>query len=111
MIFSERANPFPKSNGRGPRQKSIGADWKKRERSGKFRGNPPRRLPLAVESMPMIYQGSHSPPPGRFALVAASFNREVVDKLVAGALAALKEHGVADAAVDLAWVPGSFEIP
>ncbi len=59
----------------------------------------------------MIYEGSFATPPGRFAIVAARFNRFVVDQLVAGALDAFKRHGVADDAVDVAWVPGSFEIP
>src|SRR5438132_940402 len=58
-----------------------------------------------------IYEGTFAPPPGRFALVAARFNRLVVEPLVAGALDALRRHGVADDAVDLVWVPGSFEIP
>jgi 6,7-dimethyl-8-ribityllumazine synthase len=61
--------------------------------------------------MPTIYEGIFAPPPGRFALVAARFNRLVVDQLVAGALDGLKRHGVADEAIDLAWVPGSLEIP
>src|SRR5207248_2619683 len=52
-----------------------------------------------------------APPPGRFALVAARFNSAVVDGLVAGALDGLKRHGVADDAVDLVRVPGSYEIP
>jgi 6,7-dimethyl-8-ribityllumazine synthase len=47
----------------------------------------------------------------RFALVAASFNEVVVSKLVEGALACLKAHGVGDDDVDVAWVPGAFEIP
>src|SRR5438046_1276610 len=57
-----------------------------------------------------IYEGTFAPPPGRFALVAARFNYFVVQHLVDGALDALKRHGVADEAIDLAWVPGSFEI-
>ena len=61
--------------------------------------------------LPMIYEGDFSPPSGRFALVAARFNQFVVEKLVEGARDGLKRHGVADDAVDLAWVPGSFEIP
>jgi 6,7-dimethyl-8-ribityllumazine synthase len=61
--------------------------------------------------MPTVYEGTFAPPPGRFAVVAARFNRLVVEQLVAGALDALKRHGVADDAVDLVWVPGSFEIP
>jgi 6,7-dimethyl-8-ribityllumazine synthase len=61
--------------------------------------------------MPTIYEGTFAPPPGRFALVAARFNRLVVEQLVAGALDGLRRHGVADDAVDLVWVPGSLEIP
>jgi 6,7-dimethyl-8-ribityllumazine synthase len=61
--------------------------------------------------MPTIYEGTLATPSGNFALVAARFNRLIVDQLVAGALDALKRHGVADAAIDLVWVPGSFEIP
>jgi 6,7-dimethyl-8-ribityllumazine synthase len=57
------------------------------------------------------FEGNLTPPQGRFALVAARFNKFVVDSLVAGALDVFKRHGVADDAVDLAWVPGSFEIP
>ncbi|MCS7045228.1 MAG: 6,7-dimethyl-8-ribityllumazine synthase [Gemmataceae bacterium] len=47
----------------------------------------------------------------RFAIVAAKFNREVVERLVAGALAAFRQQGLDDRAVDVVWVPGSFEIP
>ena len=54
----------------------------------------------------IIIEGTLASPPGRFALVAARFNSLVVDNLVAGALAALKRHGVADDAVDLVRVPG-----
>jgi 6,7-dimethyl-8-ribityllumazine synthase len=61
--------------------------------------------------MPSVYEGTFAPPPGRFALVAARFNRVVVEQLVNGALDGLRRHGVADDAVDLVWVPGSFEIP
>ncbi len=58
-----------------------------------------------------VFEGALTPPPGRFALVAARFNQFIVESLVAGARDALRRHGVADDAVDLAWVPGSFEIP
>ncbi len=61
--------------------------------------------------MPTFIEGTFAPPPGRFALVAARFNSAIVDPLVAGALDALKRHGVEDAAVDVVRVPGSFEIP
>jgi 6,7-dimethyl-8-ribityllumazine synthase len=61
--------------------------------------------------MPTTYEGTFAPPLGRFALVAARFNHFIVEQLVNGALDALKRHGVADEAVDLVWVPGSYEIP
>jgi 6,7-dimethyl-8-ribityllumazine synthase len=57
------------------------------------------------------YEGNFAPPPGRFVLVAARFNLFVVEHLVSGALDGLKRHGVADEAIDLVWVPGSYEIP
>jgi 6,7-dimethyl-8-ribityllumazine synthase len=57
------------------------------------------------------YEGHFAPPPGRFILVAARFNRFIVEHLVAGALDGLRRHGVADEAIDVVWVPGSFEIP
>src|SRR5579864_2815869 len=60
--------------------------------------------------MPTI-DGDLSATFGRFAIVAARFNREIVDALVSGALHGLKQHGVADDMVDLIHVPGSFELP
>lgn len=61
--------------------------------------------------MPTIHEGSFAPPPGRFVLVAARFNSVIVEPLVSGALDALKRHGVAEDAIDIVRVPGSFEIP
>jgi 6,7-dimethyl-8-ribityllumazine synthase len=57
------------------------------------------------------YEGSHSKPAGRFAIVASKFNHEIVEKLAAGAKEALHRHGIAEDAIDLAWVPGAFEMP
>lgn len=59
----------------------------------------------------MLYEGDFRSPPGRFALVTARFNAVVVDLLTAGAVDALKRHGVADDRIDVVKVPGSFEIP
>jgi 6,7-dimethyl-8-ribityllumazine synthase len=68
--------------------------------------------PVVQESdMPTTFEGHFTPPTGRFALVAGRFNHFVVEHLVAGALDGLKRHGVPEDAIDLAWVPGSFEIP
>ncbi len=46
-----------------------------------------------------------------FAIVAARFNDFVVKALLEGALDAMRRHGGDAAAVDVAWVPGSYEIP
>lgn len=61
--------------------------------------------------MPTVYEGNFATPPGRFALVVARFNGFIVEQLVGGALDGLKRHGVADGAIDLVRVPGSYEIP
>jgi len=47
----------------------------------------------------------------RFAIVVARFNEMITLRLVEGAKDALRRHGVSDEAVDVAWCPGSFEIP
>lgn len=45
-------------------------------------------------------------------IVAARFNEFIVSKLVGGAEDALRRHEVdTENNVDLAWVPGAFEIP
>ena len=47
----------------------------------------------------------------KFGIVVARFNEFITSKLLAGALDALKRHGAKDIDVDVAWVPGAFEIP
>jgi 6,7-dimethyl-8-ribityllumazine synthase len=47
----------------------------------------------------------------RFAVVAARFNELVVSKLVEGAVACLRAHGVTEDDLEVAWVPGAFELP
>ena len=47
----------------------------------------------------------------RFAVAAARFNELVVSKLVEGAVACLRAHGVAEDDLEVAWVPGAFELP
>jgi 6,7-dimethyl-8-ribityllumazine synthase len=46
----------------------------------------------------------------RIAVVVARFHEHVTAKLLEGALSGLRSHGVVDEAVDVAWVPGAFEI-
>ena len=47
----------------------------------------------------------------RFAVVASRFNEAIVSRLVDGALDGLRRHGVDESRVDVAWVPGAFELP
>ena len=47
----------------------------------------------------------------KFCIVAARFNEFIVSKLVGGALDTLHRHETADSDIDVAWVPGAFEIP
>jgi 6,7-dimethyl-8-ribityllumazine synthase len=46
-----------------------------------------------------------------FCIVAARFNAEVVDELVAGARRAMLENGVSESAIEIMYVPGAFEVP
>lgn len=47
----------------------------------------------------------------KYGIVAGRFNEFIVGKLVSGCLDALKRHGVQEDEVDVAWVPGAFELP
>src|SRR5438046_8701950 len=47
----------------------------------------------------------------RFAIVAARFNERITARLVQGALRAFRTARLADDAVEVHWVPGSFELP
>ncbi|MDN4526979.1 6,7-dimethyl-8-ribityllumazine synthase [Fictibacillus fluitans] len=44
-------------------------------------------------------------------IVVGRFNEFITNKLLGGAQDALKRHGVEEESVDVAWVPGAFEIP
>lgn len=57
------------------------------------------------------FSGTPSGEDRRFAVVASRFNREIVERLVDGALDALVRHGVAADDVDVVWVPGAWELP
>jgi 6,7-dimethyl-8-ribityllumazine synthase len=61
--------------------------------------------------MPNIIAPAELSPHNRFGIVVARWNESITSKLLEGALTTLAENGVAEDAVDIAWVPGSFEIP
>ncbi|MPL83313.1 6,7-dimethyl-8-ribityllumazine synthase [bioreactor metagenome] len=58
-----------------------------------------------------VYEGKLVSKNIKIGIVAARFNEFIVAKLVGGALDALKRHDVADDDIEIAWVPGAFEIP
>ena len=47
----------------------------------------------------------------KFGIVAARFNEFITGKLVGGALDALRRHGASEDDIEIAWVPGAYEIP
>jgi 6,7-dimethyl-8-ribityllumazine synthase len=47
----------------------------------------------------------------KIGIVVGRFNEFIGGKLLSGALDGLKRHGVNEADVEVAWVPGAFEIP
>jgi 6,7-dimethyl-8-ribityllumazine synthase len=61
--------------------------------------------------MPKIHEGPLRAEGKRFAVVASRFNEFIVDKLLSGALDALRRSGAADDDVEIFRCPGAFEIP
>jgi 6,7-dimethyl-8-ribityllumazine synthase len=61
--------------------------------------------------VPNIYEGTKAAADGRFAIVVAKFNATITTRLMEGAVQTLIAHGVAAERIDVAWVPGAFEIP
>ena len=47
----------------------------------------------------------------KIGIVAARFNEFITSKLLDGALDALLRHGLTEDDIEIAWVPGAFEIP
>jgi 6,7-dimethyl-8-ribityllumazine synthase len=61
--------------------------------------------------MANVYQGRLVAGKHRFGVVVSRFNEFISSRLLAGCLDALQRHGADTEAVDVAWTPGSFEIP
>jgi 6,7-dimethyl-8-ribityllumazine synthase len=57
------------------------------------------------------FVGNLSSPAGRFAIVVGRFNALVTDSLLNACRDTLLRHGLPRDSIDVAWVPGSFEIP
>lgn len=58
-----------------------------------------------------VYEGHLVSQGLRYGVVVGRFNEFISSKLLGGALDAFKRHGAEDSEVEIAWVPGAFEIP
>jgi 6,7-dimethyl-8-ribityllumazine synthase len=63
------------------------------------------------EVMPKILEGQLVAKGKKFGIIVSRFNELISKKLLEGALDCLGRHGADLENVDVAWVPGSFEIP
>jgi len=61
--------------------------------------------------MPRTYEGHLKAEGLRTGIVVARFNEFISTKLLDGAMDALIRHGAKEEDIDIAWVPGAFEIP
>ncbi len=61
--------------------------------------------------MANILQGVTDAASGSYGVVVSRYNHSITAKLLDGALQTLADAGVADEEVDVAWVPGAWEIP
>lgn len=57
------------------------------------------------------YEGNLTAGGLKFGIVVARFNEFITSKLLSGSIDALKRHGAAEEDIEIAWVPGAFEIP
>lgn len=64
-----------------------------------------------VIHMIKVYEGNLVSDKLRYGIVVGRFNEFISSKLLGGALDAFKRHGATEEEVEVAWVPGAFEIP
>ena len=58
-----------------------------------------------------MYEGKLVAEGLKFGIIVGRFNEFIGGKLLTGALDGLKRHGVEEKDIEIAWVPGAFEIP
>ena len=73
-------------------------------------------MPIAIKHiketmMSKTYEGNLLGKGLKFGVVVSRFNEFFSSKLLEGAKDALNRHGVAETDIEIAWTPGSYEIP
>jgi 6,7-dimethyl-8-ribityllumazine synthase len=61
--------------------------------------------------MTQVFDGRLGPVNARLAIVVSRYNEHITSKLLTGAVETLRAGGVADDSIDVAWVPGAWELP
>jgi 6,7-dimethyl-8-ribityllumazine synthase len=61
--------------------------------------------------LPNFFEGQCGPISGRIAIVVSRYNTSITQRLLEGALNTLDQNGVPDDQIDVAWVPGAWELP
>jgi len=61
--------------------------------------------------MARVFEGVLDGKGRKFGIVVSRFNEAISTRLLDGALDCLHRHGTEEGGIDIAWVPGSFEIP
>ena len=61
--------------------------------------------------MPKVHEGQLDASGRKFGIVVSRFNDLVTTRLLGGALDCIKRHGGDEDDIEIAWVPGAFELP
>lgn len=66
---------------------------------------------MSNNGQPRVYEGALRGEGLSFGIIVSRFNEFISSKLLSGAMDSLLRHGTDPGRVEIAWVPGSFEIP
>lgn len=64
-----------------------------------------------MRKLPKVLEGKLSAQGLKFAIIVSRFNSLVTQRLLDGAMDALRRHGADENSITIAWTPGSFELP